>query len=91
MKLVLEGTFEQLQHAKELLANAEGDLPKVKDGYYQTENLWCVEDVTENYDCTDEEALELLELALTNDATMEQIWFALHFHAEDEGFERKED
>jgi hypothetical protein len=30
-------------------------------------------------------------MALQNDATMEQIWFAINFHAEDIGLTRKED
>jgi hypothetical protein len=30
-------------------------------------------------------ALNILESALTNDATMEQIWFAIDHHAEDFG------
>lgn len=45
-------------------------------GYF-TDNLWTTDDVTENYDCTQEEAQQVLEMALTNDATMEQIWMAI--------------
>lgn len=45
-------------------------------GYF-TDNLWTTDDVTQNYDCTQEQAQQVLEMALTNDATMEQIWFAI--------------
>lgn len=47
-----------------------------KNGYF-VENLWCVDDVTQNYDCTEEQAQRVLEISLTNDATMEQIWLAI--------------
>ena len=47
-----------------------------KKGYF-TDNLWTTDDVTENYDCTQEEAQQVLEMALTNTATIEQIWYAI--------------
>ena len=52
---------------------------------YQVYNLWSIEDVQNSYDCTDEQAMEVLIQALTNDHTMDQIWFAINFHAEDNG------
>ena len=61
-----------------------------EQGFY-TGNLWSVEDVQDNYDCTEEEAQEVLDGALQNEATMEQIWYAINFHAEDNGLERKEE
>ena len=57
-----------------------------KNGY-QVYNLWSIEDVQHKYKCTDEEAQGVLINALQNDATMEQIWFAIDFHAEDDGLE----
>jgi hypothetical protein len=47
-----------------------------KKGYF-TDNLWTTDDVTENYDCTQEQAQQVLEMALTNTATIEQIWYAI--------------
>jgi hypothetical protein len=47
------------------------------------DNLWTIEDVQSRFNCTDDEAQEVLEQALTNDATMEQIWLAIEFHGED--------
>lgn len=49
-----------------------------ENGYF-VDNLWSVQDVMLNYDCTEEEAQEVLSKALQNEATMEQIWFAIHF------------
>ena len=47
-----------------------------KKGYF-TDNLWTTDDVTENYECTQEQAQQVLEMALTNTATIEQIWYAI--------------
>ncbi len=51
------------------------------------DNLWTIEDVQSRFNCTDDEAQEVLEQALTNDATMEQIWLAIQFHGEDNELE----
>ena len=53
-------------------------------GYY-TDSLWCIDDAKMKFKCTDEEAHILVGQALSNEATMEQIWFAMDFHGEDNG------
>ena len=63
----------KIEQAKEVLREA---------GYF-VDNLWSIEDVQGNYNCTDEEAQEILNSALTNEATMEQIWFAINFEADE--------
>ena len=60
-----EFTIEQ---AKELLK---------ANGYF-VDNLWYVEDVKTKFKCTDEQAQVILDRALTNEATMEQIWFSIN-------------
>ena len=84
MKIIFEGNSEQIENIKKLVEQMKDriELPIPREDY-QTENLWCVEDVKSKFKCTDDEALEVLEQALTNDATMEQIWFAIDFHAEE--------
>lgn len=90
-KVVFEGTLEQVANLIKLVRKQRGhNLPKIKTNY-QTENLWSVEDVISNYECSDDEALEVLEAALTNEATMDQIWFAIHFHADELGLKRREE
>ena len=86
MKLILEGTEEQIEHLKAIVEFGSNDLPKIREDY-QTENLWCVEDVKSKFKCDDDDALEVLESALTNDATMEQIWCSIEFHAGEMGLE----
>jgi hypothetical protein len=84
MKIIFEGTGEQIKNLKLLIKQGDNDLPEIRDDY-QKENLWCVEDVKSKFKCSKDEALEVLEQALTNDATMEQIWSAINFHAEENG------
>jgi hypothetical protein len=92
MKIVFEGSIEQIKNLKLLVIENDNDLdlPTPREDY-QTENLWCINDVIDNYHCPEEQALDLLENALTNEATMNQIWFALEVHAEAAGFERRKD
>ena len=63
----------------------------LKEAGYFVDNLWHIEDVQNNYVCTKEEAQNVLNGALTNEATFSQVWFALHFHAEELGLTKKED
>lgn len=72
--------FDEVERAKATL----------KKHGYQVDNLWCIEDVQVKYECSDEKAHEIIYSALTNNATMEQIWFAIDFHAEEEGLKKKE-
>lgn len=47
-----------------------------ENGYYVA-NLWTNDDVLSKFLCTDDEAQEILDMALQNPATMEQIWLAI--------------
>lgn len=63
---------------------------------YAVDNLWCNDDVkavvnVKDGEITDEACQEILNGALKNDATMEQIWLAIKIHAENEGLNLKED
>ena len=71
--------YQEIQKAKDLLKSK---------GYF-TYNLWQTEDVTNRYECEEDDAQEVLEGALTNDAVMESIWYAIDVHAEEIGLKRK--
>lgn len=59
----------QVQSAKDLLKSK---------GYF-TDNLWRVDDVRgEVPDVSDEDTQEILRKALTNEATMDQVWFSIN-------------
>ena len=47
------------------------------------DNLWTTEDVKSRLNCTEDEAQEVLYDALTNEATMERIWYAIDYHAQE--------
>lgn len=57
------------EQAKEVLRNA---------GYF-VDNLWHIHDVPSG---TDDEKMRVLEMALTNEATMEQIWMSIDMATE---------
>jgi hypothetical protein len=88
MKLVFEGTEEQLENLKALAKNSKENLPEHNDNY-QVNNLWHVNDVKINYVCEDEDAMDVLESALHNEATMAQIRFAIHLEADYLGLKKK--
>ena len=47
-------------------------------------------DVTANYECTEEEAQKVLDSALTNEATYQQIWEAISYKAESINLKRRD-
>ena len=67
------------------IAIANAKLVLKQAGYF-VDNLWHIDDVKLRYNCDDDEqAQDILDNALTNDATMEQIWFAIDMVAQNEG------
>jgi len=62
----------------------------LEDAGYFTGNLWTVKDVQGKFECDDQEALEVLSQALENEATMDQIWFAIEHHGEEQGLNKIE-
>lgn len=73
---------------QQAIANAKLVL---KQAGYFVDNLWHVDDIKERYNCSDDDqAQEILESALTNGATMEQVWFAIDMVAQDDGLTLKD-
>lgn len=59
--------------AKEVLRNA---------GYF-VDNLWSIDDVINVDDSlSKEQAMQVLSMSLTNDATMDQIWYSIQVATE---------
>ena len=56
----------------------------ISQGYF-VDNLWSVSDVQSKFECSDEEAQEVLDKSLTNDATMEQVWLSIDIFGEMKG------
>jgi len=74
-------THEEIEQAKALL----------KANGYQVDNLWHVDDAKLMFDCTDDEAYDVVYRALTNDATMEQVWLAIDIVGEARGLTKIEE
>jgi hypothetical protein len=90
MRILFEGTDEQIANLIKLAKTSKVDLPTPK-AQYQTANLQTTYDVQGRFKCTDKQALEVTEQALLNEATQEQINFAIGFHAEEMGLEEIKD
>ena len=60
-------SFKAVELAKQVL----------KENGYFVDNLWHVDDVKSKFKCDDEDAQDILDKSLTNEATMEQIWFSI--------------
>ena len=63
----MENKLTEIEQAKAILK---------QHGYF-VDNLWSTQDVTDRYECTEEQAYDVLDEALTNEWVMEQIWFSI--------------
>ena len=90
MKILLEGTETQINNLLELIEKSREvlDLPIDKSSSYAIDNLWKAGDVQGTFDCSEAEAVGVMNKALINEATMNQIWYAIHFHAEEAGLKQ---
>jgi len=70
---------DTIAELKKQLNDADKAREVLKRHGYFVENLWHTRDVTDDYQCTDNEAQEFLRIALTNEATMEQIRLAIDY------------
>lgn len=73
MRILFEGSAEQINNLLYLVNRAHDvDLPKRCDKY-ATERLWHVSDVRTFYDCSEEEAILILNDALNRDSVAEEV------------------
>jgi len=68
---------EEVAKLKEKLNDVANAREFLKSKGYFTGNLWCVDDVTQNYDCSNDKAYDILDRAMNNSATIEQIFLAI--------------
>ena len=71
------------------MSEVENAKKVLRENGYFVDNLWHIQDVQANYmKASDEDAQKILNMALTNEATMEQISLAItdaiEFYFEDE-------
>ena len=77
--------MEAYKNAEEQAIRIEQAKAVLKNAGYYVDNLWSVADVQSRFECDTEDATEVINSALTNEATMEQIWFAIKFYGKEEG------
>jgi hypothetical protein len=73
--------MDKIQQAKAILREA---------GYF-VDNLWTLDDVQSRYECTDEQAQEILDYVLTNERLVEDIFELIHLEAEEMELKEKEE
>ena len=61
-----------------------------KAGYY-TETLWSTRDVQSLFECTDEQAMEVLRGTFNGEYVNQEIWFAIKLIGEFNNLKRKTD
>ena len=69
--------------------NTEEAKQVLRDAGYFVDNLWQIVDVTDHYECSEQMAQSILEDSLTNDTTMERIWFSIDYLARERGLKSK--
>ena len=74
------GVMKQIEEAREFLKSK---------GYY-VDNLWTIDDVQSQYECTDEEAYTILDRTLQHEWTIENIFDMIDESAETYDLKRKD-
>lgn len=72
---------EVLEYAKTQMTKKDAMQFLADLGYY-TDSLWSIEDVTDHYKCTDEEAYEVLRMVLSDAYIKSVIREAIHMASE---------
>lgn len=66
------------------MANKIKEAKKIlEDAGYFTNNLWHIDDVKCIFDCSDEQAKDVLHDTMTNEGTMHHIWSVIRIIGQD--------
>lgn len=66
-----------MPYTKQQQSEIDNAIDLLKSYGYYVNNLWHIDDVKYKFKCSDEDAYEILENAMENDATYEQIWLSI--------------
>jgi hypothetical protein len=80
MKITFEGTEKQIENLKELTISGNNNFPKISENPI-IYSYWSTQDVLNEFECTEQEALEILDMAMTDELAMEAIWFSIKHYA----------
>ncbi len=62
----------------------------LKDNGYYVDNLWHIDDINQTYNCTDEEAIEVLDGALNTSYVVWNIFESIDLFAKNIGLTSKD-
>jgi hypothetical protein len=80
---------EVLEYAKTQMTSDDARKFLAEQGFF-TGNLWHIDDVTSLYNCSNEDAYKVLDMALTNEYIISQIWDSIELIANDLDLEENE-
>jgi hypothetical protein len=66
-------------------------LLNLHDAGYFTSNLWHIDDVMENFECTEEQAMKVLEEVMTNSYVLNAVFELIYDKCTELGYNRRED
>lgn len=71
---------------KDALSSIENARSLLKSYGYYVDNLWHIDDIVFRYECTDKDAQDVLDNALTSDRMFNETWESIARTAEDMNF-----
>ena len=81
MRKLIEGSEEQFKNLVKLLESSGEDLPNILE-HACVDHYWSLQDVQDNYNCDDKTARDILYSSLSNECTMDEVWYSISHFAE---------
>lgn len=87
MRILFEGTESQVRDLRLVMASTKIDMPKILENY-ALDCLWHASDVRTFYDCSEEEAIDIIHDALSRDSVTDEVYKAIEDMADEKGLVR---
>lgn len=86
-RVIFEGTEEQISNLLNLINWSNYDMPENKTHFYSLENLFSISAVQSLYECTDSQAMEILNKAAGCDSVNSAVYDAIDKEASEMGLD----
>ena len=87
MRILFEGTESQVKNLLLVMESTKIDMPKRLENY-ALDCLWHASDVRTFYDCSEEEAIDIIHDALNRDSVTDEVYKAIEDMADEKGLVR---
>lgn len=87
MRILFEGTESQVRDLRLVMASTKIDMPKILENY-ALDCLWHASNVRMFYDCSEEEAIDIIHDALSRDSVADEVYKAIEDMADEKGLVR---